>query len=164
VATGPFGRLITCFVGCPIACFVLQMVPGYFELRGLPRARISSTMTLGQLTEMVMLAAVRKMSWRLGARAMMAIGISAWFLSYLSLALEPPLWFAVAGTPMDGVRFTCVSVASQMHIDSRWNQFLRASAPSFRLVCASGLVAPLGGVMAGEIGARTRSGGVLRCS
>jgi hypothetical protein len=38
VATGPFGCLITCFGSCPIACFVFQIVSGYSELRGLPRA------------------------------------------------------------------------------------------------------------------------------
>ena len=36
---------------------VYQVIPGYLEWRGLPRAWISTTMTLGQMTEIAMLAA-----------------------------------------------------------------------------------------------------------
>ena len=38
------------------APLVYQVMPGYLETRGLPRAWISTTMTLGQLTEIGMLA------------------------------------------------------------------------------------------------------------
>jgi hypothetical protein len=99
-------------------------------------------MTLGQVTEVVMLAALPRMFWRLGARGTMAIGIAAWFLRFLSLALRPPAWVAVAGTLTHGVGFACFAVGGQVYL-------------------SSGLAALLGSVMAGEIVARTRPGDVL---
>jgi len=49
------------------------------ESRGLPRAWLSSTMTLGQMAEIVMLAVFPRLLRRLGVRLTMALLIAAWF-------------------------------------------------------------------------------------
>jgi MFS family permease len=91
----------------------------------------------------------------------MTLGIGAWFLRFLSLSLEPPLWLAVAGTLLHGVGIACFTVGGQVYIDSRSGAHLRGSTQAVLLVCTSGLGALLGNVLAGEITGRTSSGDVL---
>ncbi len=110
------------------APFVFQVMPGYLESRGLPRGWISSTMTLGQMTEIAMLALLPWLLRRWGAKGTLTIGIAAWFLRFASLALSPPLWMAVIGTLLHGVGIACFTVGGQVYIDSRSDSRLRASA------------------------------------
>jgi MFS family permease len=118
-------------------------------------------MTLGQVTEIAMLAALPWLLRRFGAKVTLTLGISAWFIRFLSLALHPPLWLAVAGTLLHGVGIACFTVGSALYIDSQCEDHLRASAQALLLVCMSGMGALFGNVMAGEIAGRTSPGDVL---
>ena len=142
---------------------VYQILPGYLESRGLPRPWISSTMILGQMTEIAVLAVLPWSLRRFGAKGTMTIGIGAWFARFLSLAITPPLWLAVGGTLLPGVGFACFTVGGQVYIDSRCKGNLRASAQSLMLVCTSGIGALLGSVMAGRLGARTSGVPLIPC-
>ena len=57
------------------APMVYQVIPGYLEWRGLPRAWISTTMTLGQMTEIAMLAVLPWLLRRFGVKGTMMLGI-----------------------------------------------------------------------------------------
>ncbi len=153
--------LATSFRVYVTAPMVSQILPGYLESRGLPRAWISSTMTLGQMTEIATLAVLPWSLRRFGAKGTMTIGIGAWFVRFLSLAIGPPIWVAIGGTLLHGVGFACFTVGGQVYIDSRCKGDLRASAQSLMLVCTSGTGALLASVMAGELRARTSPGDVL---
>jgi MFS family permease len=153
--------LITSFGVYLTAPVVFQVMPGYLEWRGLPRAWIAPTMTLGQMTEIAMLAALPLLSRRLGIKRTMVIGIMAWFVRFLTLATGPSLGIVVAGTLLQGVGIACFTVGAQVYIDRRSSDHVRATAQGLLLVCTSGLGALLGSVMAGEIGARTHPGDVL---
>jgi MFS family permease len=153
--------LFTAFVLYLTVPLQFQVIPGYLHFRGLPRAWISTTMTLGQMTEIGMLAVLPRLLRRLGAKATMALGIAAWLMRFSSLALEPPLWLAVGGTVLHGVGFACFTVGSQVYIDGRCGPHLRASAQALLLVCSSGLGAFLGNVLAGEVANHTSPGDVL---
>ncbi len=138
-----------------------QVLPGYLEARGLPRAWISTAMTLGQTSEIAMLAALPWLLRRLGPKGTMVLGISAWFARFLSLALDPPLWLAVSGTLLHGVGIAGFTVGGQVYLDGRTPAHLRASAQSLFLVSTSGLGALLGSVLAGELAGRLGPGDVL---
>jgi MFS family permease len=153
--------LITSFGVYVTAPMIFQVIPGYLEWRGLPRAWISPTMTLGQMTEVAMLGALPWLLLRLGAKGIMVLGIAAWFVRFLTLAAAPPLAIAVAGTLLHGIPIACLTVGGQLYIDSRSTDHLRASAQGLVLVCTSGIGALLGSVLAGEIVARTGPGDVL---
>jgi MFS family permease len=153
--------LVTAFGVYLTAPMVYQVMPGYLEWRGLPRAWISTTMTLGQVTEIAMLAVLPWLLRRFGAKQTLMLGIFAWFVRFLTLALNPPLWLAVGGTLLHGVGIACFTVGGQLYMDSRCDDHLRASAQALVLVCMSGLGALAGNVMAGEIVGRTAPGDVL---
>lgn len=153
--------LVTSFGVYLTAPMVYQVIPGYLEWRGLPRAWISTTMTLGQVTEIANLAILPWLLRRFGVKGTLMIGISAWFIRFLSLATHPPLWLAVGGTVLHGVGIACFTVGAALYIDSRCGAHLRASGQALHLVCMSGMGALLGNLMAGEIVGRTSPGDVL---
>jgi MFS family permease len=138
-----------------------QVLPGYLEARGLPRAWITTALTLGQTSEVAMLAALPWLLRRLGIKATIVLGLAAWFVRFLTLAWNPPLWWAVAGTLTHGVGIACFTVGGQVYLDSRTPPHLRASAQSLFLVSTSGLGALLGSVTAGELAGWIRPGDVL---
>ena len=70
---------------------VFQVIPEYLEHRGLPRAWVSTAMTLGQTTEIAMLAVLPWLLRRLGIKATLMLGIAAWLARFLSLCRASPL-------------------------------------------------------------------------
>jgi MFS family permease len=130
---------------------VFQVIPGYLERRGLPRAWVSTAMTLGQTTEIAALAMLPWLLRRLGMKATLMLGILAWFARYLSLALGPPLWFAVAGTLLHGLGIACFTVGGQVYLDGRAPGHLRASAQALLLAATSGFASFFGSLLAGEL-------------
>jgi hypothetical protein len=140
---------------------VFQVMPGYLEWRGLPRAWISTTMTLGQMTEIAMLAVLPLLLRRYGVKGTMTLGIAAWFLRFFSLVLRPPLLLATSATLLHEVGIACFTVRRRLYIDSRCDEYLRGGAQGLVMVCSSGVGALLGNVIAGEIAGRTVPGDVL---
>src|SRR5262249_45153431 len=96
-----------------------QGLPGYLEAPGPPPAWTSTAPTLGQTSEVALLAALPWLLRRLGIKATMVLGLAAWFARFLSLAWDPPLWLAVAGTLAQGVGIACFTIGGQVYLDGR---------------------------------------------
>lgn len=148
---GTFGFLLTAFGVALTTPYVFQVMPTYFEAKGMPRAWISSALTLGQWPEIAMLAALPRLLNRLGTKATLAIGISAWMLRFGSLAIDPPLWVVVGGIPLHGVGIACFTIAGQMYMDRRAPRDRRASAQALYLVVTTGLGSLFGSLLAGQV-------------
>jgi nucleoside H+ symporter len=143
--------LATAFGVCLTTPFLYQVQPPYLESRGLPRAWISTVMTLGQYPEIVALAALPRMFRRLRYKGTLALGIAAYFVRYASLAFDPPLWVAIAGIPLQGVGVACFTVGGQVFFDSQAPAHRRASAQALMMVLTSGIGSLLGSLLAGEM-------------
>ena len=143
--------LLTAFGVSLTTPFVFQVMPTYLESRGLPRAWISTSLTLGQWPEIAMLAALPWLFQRLGAKGTLVIGIGAWVVRYGSLALDPPLWLAVAGIPLHGLGIACFTVAGQLYTDGRADPERRASAQALYMVVTAGLGSLFGSLLAGRV-------------
>lgn len=139
--------------------FVYQVLPTYLEARGMPRAWISTALTLGQWPELVVLAALPWVLRRLGTKGTLALGILAWGLRFGSLVIDLPLWVAVAGIPLHGVAYACFTVAGQIYTDSRAPRELRASGQALFLVVTSGLGNLCGSLLAGSTSGHSEGDG-----
>jgi MFS family permease len=124
--------LIVAFGASLTTPVIYQIMPGYLESRGLPRAWVASAMTLGQWLELVSLAILPWLLGRIGYKGTLLLGLGALFLRFLSLALHPPLWLAVAGTLLHGVSAACFIIGGQIYIDSRAPSHRRAGAQALR--------------------------------
>jgi MFS family permease len=143
--------LVTAFGVYLTMPFVYQVMPPYLESRGLPRAWVSSAMTLGQWPEIATLAVLPWLLRRLGYKGTLAIGIGAWAVRYGILALDPPLVVAVVGIPLHGIGIACFTVGGQVFLDSQAPIDRRASTQGLFVVMTSGLGVLLGSLLAGEI-------------
>jgi MFS family permease len=131
--------------------FAYQVIPPYLESRGLPRAWISTVLTLGQFPEIATLAVLPWLFRRLGYTGTLALGIAANALRYAALTPDPPLWVAIAGIPLHGVSIACFNVAGQVFLDGQAPTHRRASAQALLMVLTTGVGSLLGSLMAGEI-------------
>lgn len=141
--------------------FVYQVLPTYLVSRGLPRAWVSTAMTLGQIPEIAALAVLPWMFRRFHYKGTLALGIAAWVARYASLAVDPPLWVALAGIPLHGVGIACFTVGGQIFIDGRAPAHRRAGAQAMLMVVTSGLGSLVGSVLAGEIVGRMAADSAL---
>ena len=103
--------LATAFSVCLTTPFVYQAVPPYLPTLGLPRAWVAMAMTLGQVPEIVMLAALPRVLHRLGTRTTLALGIAAWVTYHGVMATRPPLWAALGAVSLNGVAIALFHVA-----------------------------------------------------
>jgi MFS family permease len=131
--------------------FIYQVMPPYLESRGLPRAWISTAMTLGQYPEIAALAALPWLFRRLHYKGTLALGIGAYAVRYASLALDPPLWVAVAGIPLHGFGVACFTIGGQIFIDGQAPANRRAGAQALLMVLTTGIGSLLGSLLAGEV-------------
>jgi MFS family permease len=134
--------------------FVYQLTPPYLEARGLPRAWIPSVLTLGQYPEIATLALLPWLLRQLRYRGTLALGIAANALRYASLAIDPPLWLAIAGIPLHGVATACFLVGGQVFLDSQAPPHRRAGAQALLVVLTSGIGSLVGSLIAGELSSR----------
>lgn len=153
------GYLVIALLSSMTTPFLYQLVPLDLASKGLARSAIPSLLTLVQVPEILGLAWMPWLISRFGYRGVLAIGLGSWALRYGSLAIDPPLWTAIAGIPLHGIGTACVTVGGQMFLDSRAPADARASAQSFNYMITSGYGCLLGSLCAGVL--REASGGSL---
>jgi MFS family permease len=142
--------LITAFGVCLTTPFVFQVMPTYLEARGLPRAWTATVMTIGQWPEIAGLALLPGLIRRRGYKGTILIGLIAWFLRFATLACDPPLWVAVAGTLLHGVGIACITIGGQIYVDQCAPPSRRASAQALNMSVTAGLGSLLGSLLAGR--------------
>jgi MFS family permease len=150
--------LVTAFGVSLSTPFVYQTVPAYLQTLGMPRTWIATAMSLGQVPEIISLAALPWLMKRFGLRTTMAIGIGAWIAYYLILCARPPLAVALVALPLNGVAIACFMVAGQIFLDGQAPAHRRASVQALHVVVTSGIGCLVGNVLAGEL--VSRAGGI----
>ncbi|WP_165248196.1 MFS transporter [Paludisphaera soli] len=135
------------FLTIPLA---YQVVPGYLAARGMPRAWISTAVSINQVPEVAALAVMPWLLGRMGYKGTMAMGLGAWFLRYLILATHPPLAVAVSVGVLQGVGIACFAIGGQVFLDGRAPTTHRASVQAIFLILSTGLPSFLGSLAAGE--------------
>ena len=104
--------------------------------------------TIGQLSEVVFMAAMPFFIMRLGIKRMLICGMLAWTLRYLAFGnLSLPL--VTFGLILHGVCYDFFFVASQIYVDNRADASQRARAQSFIAFVTMGLGMFVGSYAAG---------------
>ena len=117
-----------CALGvCVTLPFTTQVTPLLLQHVGIPRPWLSPTLTLGQSMEIVSLALLPMFLLRLGVRATMLLGLTAWALMLGMLTIGKPVWLVVASLSLNGLWISCFIVAGQVFANSKACEDLRAS-------------------------------------
>lgn len=143
--------LLTSFGVSLTTPYAFQVVPTHLEARGIPRAWISTTMTLSQLPEIAVLALIPWILGRIGYKGTLALGILAWAARYAMLTVSAPLWVVVASLILHGAATALFQIAGLVYMDSRAPMHRRAGAQALLMVVTSGMGSLLGSLLAGEV-------------
>lgn len=121
----------------------------FLVARGAERASITAIMTVAQVAEIFVLLFLLHVSMkRLGVRRTMAIGIVAWPLRYLLFTI-PSLPVNIASLTLHGFGYAFFFVASQVYVNMKAKDDMRASAQALLTFFTLGVGNFLGSLFTG---------------
>ncbi len=125
-------------------------VPGFF--RSLFGVGGGGFMTIGQMTELVVLAAIPLLSRRLSRKSLLATGLAAYALRMALFAYAPGSAAALlAGVALHGLCFGCVVFVAFMIVDEETPADVRASAQNLFNLVIVGIGIIVGSKIAGWV-------------
>ena len=157
--------LVLMVAAVPIACihniFFMQTSP-YLKGLGLGEHNIGPAMSIGQITEIVMVVFLGWLIKRLGMRAVLTIGGAAYLMRFLFLGSTwLPMWAIVLSLGFHGICFACYYAAAFIYVDRLADEDIRHTAQTlFGILISIGPV--IGGWLNGFLaGLFTPEGGSL---
>jgi nucleoside transporter len=123
-------------------------------------------MTIGQMSEILVLALIPLVAKRLTRKTLLSIGIVAYALRmFLFAHVEslpfPPLVTLIAGVSLHGLVFGCFIFVAFMVVDEQTTPDVRASAQSLFGLVVFGIGIVLGSLIAGYVADWARTDGVM---
>lgn len=141
------------FVVCSfLICIPLSLYYGFANvfLGEIEAPYPTALQTIGQMSEVLFMAAMPFFITRLGVKKMLAIGMLAWVARYLCFGtLSMPL--VIVGLVLHGICYDFFFVASQIYVDNRASADQRASAQSFIAFVTLGVGMFVGAFVGGYI-------------
>lgn len=135
--------------------------PLFLLAKGVSREGLSSLMSIGQVTEIVVVLLLPVLYRRLGAKGTLAIGIGAWALRFALWAQGDVFALVVLAIALHGVCFACARIASTIYVDRVAPRDARSSAQSLLSLSVDGSGAVVGNLLIGQLMIQcTQSGGV----
>jgi MFS family permease len=107
--------------------YFMQM-GSFLKAAGLQPQNVMPAMSLGQVSEILMLALLGPLLTRLGFRVTMAIGAGAFALRYFIFSLELPVEAFVAAQTLHGICFGCFYASAFIYVDRLAPETVRHSA------------------------------------
>jgi nucleoside transporter len=145
--------------------YFLQTSP-FFSWLGLKDSQIGPAMTIGQFSEILMMALLGVLLKRFGFRFVLSVGAAAYFARYTIWGVtDLPVWLLVASQALHGICYACFFAASYIYVDRISDDDVRHSAQTVYGIMILGGGPVLGGLLSGWLGDRyTPEGGALNFS
>mgnify|MGYP002527871842 CR=1 FL=1 len=115
---------------------------------------IGSTMTLGQISEVLFMLVMPFFFIRLGVKWMLAIGMLAWVARYALFAAgasDQVIWMVIGGIVLHGICYDFFFVAGQIYTDQVAGSKIRGQAQGFLVLITQGLGMLIGAQLAGKL-------------
>ncbi|HLY09036.1 MAG TPA: MFS transporter [Planctomycetota bacterium] len=129
---------------------------------GVSREGLSSLMSVGQMTEIVVVLLLPFVFARWGPKATIAVGIGAWATRYACWSLGGSYATLVAAVALHGVCFGCARIAATIYVDRICPRDARASAQSLMSLAVDGSGNFLGNFLIGAVVSHFTAGGVVQ--
>ncbi|QEH33671.1 Putative nucleoside transporter YegT [Aquisphaera giovannonii] len=142
--------LVAGLVGIMLA-FYFACENYFLEAIGVPPTQTGAYMTIGQISEALVMLFVPAAVSRLGIKATMLIGAGAWAARFGLSALGYPFWLMITTIALHGFAFGFFFVVAQMYVDRAASRDIKASAQSLLIFVVYGLGTVLGSVLTGPI-------------
>ena len=124
---------------CIPLAFYYQIASRVVELTRLP---IGTTMSYGQISEIVFMLIMPFFFKRLGVKWMLAVGMLAWVVRYALFSLGAPdeiRWMIIMGVVLHGICYDFFFVTGQIYTDQKAPEEVRAQAQGLLVMLTLGL-------------------------
>jgi MFS family permease len=115
-------------------------------------------MTIGQFSELAVLALMPLVAKRVPRKALLTIGLLAYFARFMVFAYLPYAWALLPALALHGIVFGCFFFICFMIVDEQTTKDVRASAQNLFNLIVFGVGVIVGNLMAGWLDAWTRHG------
>jgi nucleoside transporter len=112
---------------------------------------VASTMTIGQMAEMVLLPFLPFFLRHMGMKWVLAVGMASWGLRYAFFALGDPFALVLLGVALHGFCFDFFFAAGFIHVDNTAPKAIRASGQALFSFLTYGVGMYLGSVLSGWV-------------
>jgi nucleoside transporter len=133
----------------------------FFNSLGIEKGRIPQILTLGQIVEVGVLAALPWFVSRYGIKTTIVLGILAWPVRYGIFALGQPVWLVIASQALHGLAYGFFFVGGQIYTDRVAGKDIRASAQSLMVLATAGVGMLLSSLIAGPVVDYFKEGNVV---
>ncbi len=143
--------LLSSMLICIPLAFYYQIASRVVELVGLP---VGTTMSYGQISEIVFMLVMPLFFARLGVKWMLAVGMLAWVARYTLFALGAPDsidWMIITGIVLHGICYDFFFVTGQIYTDKKAPAPMRAQAQGLLVMLTLGLGMLIGAQVAGSV-------------
>lgn len=150
-----------------VICLALSAIPGafyysfvnpYLNEKGVSMA--AAKMSLGQVSEIIIMLILPWLTLRAGLRNLLWIGYLTWGLRYVLLSLEVE-WMMYTAIILHGVAFIFTALATQIFIDGYTPPHLKSTVQGFIVFLTNGLGTLLGSWLAGiTVAVNTQTDGI----
>lgn len=118
---------------------------------GLSASSANFAMSLGQVGEVALMAALAPFLKRFGMRATITLGILAWPVRYGIFALGEPVWLVVAAQTLHGICYSFFFVGGMIAVERLSRHDIRASAQGLIVFATNGAGMLVGHFFSGRI-------------
>lgn len=125
--------------------------------------KIASTMSYGQMSEILFMLIMPLFFARLGVKWMLLIGMAAWVVRYgmfSAAADEHVKMMVLAGVILHGICYDFFFVTGQIYVDQKSTPAIRGQAQGFLVLVTQGLGLGLGAQVMGYVASRNTTDGV----
>ena len=135
--------------------------PLYLLASGVSKQGLSSLMSIGQATEVLVVLLLPLIYGRLGAKGTMAIGIGALALRFAFWAWGHSLVPLITAVALHGICFACGRIAATIYVDQVCPRDARASAQALLSLLCDGSGSFLGNFLIGAVVTQFTVAGVI---
>ncbi|MFG0262981.1 MAG: MFS transporter [Novipirellula sp. JB048] len=146
--------MVSSMLICIPLAFYYQIASRVVELTQLP---IGTTMSYGQISEIVFMLVMPFFFRRLGVKWMLAIGMLAWVARYALFAYgatDQVRWMIILGIVLHGICYDFFFVTGQIYTDKKAPEAVRTQAQGLLVMLTLGLGMLIGAQVAGRIEAQ----------
>jgi len=147
------GLLVLTIVALPISIihtiYFIQTAQFLPTLEGVRDSDILPAMSIGQFSEIFVLAALGLFLKRLGFKTVMAVGCLAYVGRYVIFGLAEPTWLVVASQALHGLCFACFYASAFIYVDRVAPADIRHSAQTVFGIILLGVGPALAGQVIG---------------
>lgn len=140
------------FINSMVHQFYYYGMSPFLSQRGFANEHIMPAMSLGQISEVIVLAALWACLAKLGIKKTLVIGALAQAFRYLLFAVGAPPALIVAGVALHGICYGFFFTAGYIYIDQHSTAATRAAAQQLFTMMISGFGVFGGAVLAGRAG------------